>query len=78
MRLDLLICHGKGYPAWGPELGSAAAPPRTVRSMLCGRPKVVCVWAQERARGAASVIGRETDRPGGTAGPAKRMFILIL
>eukprot|EP01052_Picozoa_sp_SAG31_P049411 SAG31_NODE_10807_length_1094_cov_2.304523_2_plen_34_part_01 len=23
--------------------------------LLCGRPKVVCVWAQERARGAASV-----------------------
>eukprot|EP01052_Picozoa_sp_SAG31_P056332 SAG31_NODE_16070_length_723_cov_1.403200_1_plen_32_part_01 len=28
--------------------------------MLCGRPKVVCVWAQERARGAASVGTKTT------------------
>eukprot|EP01052_Picozoa_sp_SAG31_P033927 SAG31_NODE_3896_length_3772_cov_12.045467_4_plen_83_part_00 len=25
-----------------------------------------------------AMIGQETDRPGGAAGPAKRMFILIL
>eukprot|EP01052_Picozoa_sp_SAG31_P067407 SAG31_NODE_26199_length_446_cov_1.175793_1_plen_50_part_01 len=28
---------------------------RNRNRMLCGRPKVVCVWAHERARGAASV-----------------------